>query len=110
MLRVDVDAVIGQLARDVHAVGVDQMPEQNLGPDRDDLRRCHQSITVSSSNHSGYVTRASRVKPSADAIAALTAAEQVTAAIPVPPVLPVPSGAPNVSDSLPPSYRHQAGG
>jgi len=46
----------------------------------------------------------------ADAIAALTAAEQVTAAIPVPPVLPVPSGAPNVSDSLPPSYRHQAGG
>ena len=45
-----------------------------------------------------------------DAIAALTAAEQVTAAIPVPPVLPVPSGAPNVSDSLPPSYRHQAGG
>ena len=40
----------------------------------------------------------------ADAIAALTAAEQVTAAI------PVPSGVPNVSESLPPSYRHQAGG
>jgi myo-inositol 2-dehydrogenase/D-chiro-inositol 1-dehydrogenase len=40
----------------------------------------------------------------ADAIAALTAAEQVTAAI------PVPSGVPSVSDSLPPSYRHQAGG
>ena len=46
----------------------------------------------------------------ADAIAALTAAEQATAAIPVPPVLPVPSGVPNVSESLPPSYRQQAGG
>jgi myo-inositol 2-dehydrogenase / D-chiro-inositol 1-dehydrogenase len=40
-----------------------------------------------------------------DAVAALAAAEQVTAAI------PAMSGArENVSDSLPPSYRHQAGG
>jgi myo-inositol 2-dehydrogenase/D-chiro-inositol 1-dehydrogenase len=40
-----------------------------------------------------------------DAVAALTAAEQVTAAIPA-----LRGGRENVSDSLPPSYRHQAGG
>jgi myo-inositol 2-dehydrogenase / D-chiro-inositol 1-dehydrogenase len=39
-----------------------------------------------------------------DAVAALTAAEQVTAAI------PALSRSQNVSDGLPPSYRHQAGG
>jgi myo-inositol 2-dehydrogenase / D-chiro-inositol 1-dehydrogenase len=40
----------------------------------------------------------------ADAIAALTAAEQVTAAI------PAMSGSQHVSDGLPPSYRHRPGG
>ena len=40
----------------------------------------------------------------ADAIAALTAAEQVTAAI------PAMSGSQHVSDGLPPSYRHRSGG
>jgi myo-inositol 2-dehydrogenase/D-chiro-inositol 1-dehydrogenase len=40
-----------------------------------------------------------------DAVAALTAAEQVTAAIQA-----LGHGAENVSDGLPPSYRHQAGG
>jgi myo-inositol 2-dehydrogenase / D-chiro-inositol 1-dehydrogenase len=40
-----------------------------------------------------------------DAIAALTAAEQVTAAIPA-----ATAARENVSDGLPPSYRHQAGG
>ena len=40
----------------------------------------------------------------ADAIAALTAAEQVTAAI------PAMSGSQRVSDGLPPSYRHRSGG
>ncbi len=38
-----VDAVVGQHARDVHAVGVDQLAEQDLGADRDDLDRCHQN-------------------------------------------------------------------
>jgi myo-inositol 2-dehydrogenase / D-chiro-inositol 1-dehydrogenase len=41
----------------------------------------------------------------ADAVAALAAAEQVTAAIPA-----LHGAGENVSDSLPPSYRHQAGG
>jgi len=52
-----------------------------------------------------------------DAVAALTAAEQVTAAIPAlsgsSPEKHAPSGAGqsrNVSDSLPPSYRHRPGG
>jgi myo-inositol 2-dehydrogenase/D-chiro-inositol 1-dehydrogenase len=40
-----------------------------------------------------------------DAVAALAAAEQVTAAIPA-----LRGARENVSDSLPPSYRHQAGG
>ncbi len=40
----------------------------------------------------------------ADAIAALTAAEQVTAAI------PAMSGSQHASDGLPPSYRHRPGG
>jgi hypothetical protein len=40
-----------------------------------------------------------------DAVAALAAAEQVTAAIPA-----TPEAWENVSDGLPPSYRHQAGG
>jgi myo-inositol 2-dehydrogenase / D-chiro-inositol 1-dehydrogenase len=42
-----------------------------------------------------------------DAIAALTAAEQVTAAIPAATAIPARE---NVSDGLPLSYRHQAGG
>ena len=52
-----------------------------------------------------------------DAVAALTAAEQVTAAIPAlsgsSPEKHAPSGAGqsrNLSDSLPPSYRHRPGG
>jgi myo-inositol 2-dehydrogenase/D-chiro-inositol 1-dehydrogenase len=44
-----------------------------------------------------------------DAIAALTAAEQVTAAIPAQPEAQ-PGARENVSDGLPPSYRHQPGG
>ncbi len=41
----------------------------------------------------------------ADAIAALTAAEQVTAAIPA-----MSGPGQHVSDGLPPSYRHRPGG
>ena len=37
VLRIDVHAVIGERVRDVNAVGVDQVTEQNLGPDRHDL-------------------------------------------------------------------------
>src|ERR1700684_1821040 len=33
VLRVHVDAVVGQRTRDVHAVGIDELPEQDLGAD-----------------------------------------------------------------------------
>ena len=54
--------------------------------------------------------RACEGATAADAVAALTAAEQVTAAIP-PFVLRLQGGArQDVSESLPPSYRHRPGG
>jgi hypothetical protein len=41
VLREHVQAVVGQDARDVDAIGVDQLAEENLGPDRHDLDGRH---------------------------------------------------------------------
>src|SRR5665213_3104002 len=41
VLRVDVDAVIGEHVREMRAIGIDQVAEQDLGPDRHDLDGRH---------------------------------------------------------------------
>jgi len=42
VLRIDVDADLGERARDVRAVGIEPGAEQQLGADRDDLNARHQ--------------------------------------------------------------------
>ena len=51
VLRVHVDTMIRQRRRDMRPVGIDQLTEQNLGPNRHDLSGCHEAS--SSSNHAG---------------------------------------------------------
>ena len=41
MLCENIDATVGERARDVRAIGIDELTEENFRPDRDDLDARH---------------------------------------------------------------------